>query len=189
MKIGYARVSTTGQSLEAQLALLGAVGLDKCYQEKKSGTRLAGRVELDRALDQLRTGDVLVVTRLDRLARSLPDLFGILQRVTDAGASFTCLQQGGVDTTTATGKLMVGILGAVAEFENDLRRERQAEGIAKAKESGTYRGTKKQIDRAKVAELYDKGKGMDAAAIGRALNCSRGSVWRIIAELTAGEQA
>lgn len=183
MKIGYARVSTVGQNLETQVELLQAAGVDKLYQEKKSGTTTNGRAELERALDQLRAGDVLVVTRLDRLARSLGDLFGILERITKAGAAFTCLQQGGVDTTTATGKLMVGILGAVAEFENDLRRERQADGIAKAKQAGVYRGKSPTLPRDRLVEL--RAKGIGPAAIARELGCSRSSVYRMIDELEA----
>ena len=181
MKIGYARVSTVGQNLETQLELLEAAGVDKLYQEKKSGTTTNGRAELERALDQLRKGDVLVVTRLDRLARSLPDLFGIIRKIIDAGASFTCLQQGGVDTTTATGKLMVGILGAVAEFENDLRAERQADGIAKAKQAGKYRGKPASLPRDRVVEL--RANGIGPAAIARELGCSRSSVYRMIDEI------
>lgn len=177
MKIGYARVSTVGQSLEAQLEQLA--GVDKLYQEKKSGTSTKGRAELERALDQLRAGDVLVVTRLDRLARSIVDLFGILERITAAGATFTCLQQGGVDTNTSTGKLMVGILGAVAEFENDLRRERQLDGIARARAEGKYRGAKPTIDRDQVLELR---KTLGPAAIAKQLGCSRSSVYRVLEE-------
>jgi len=179
MKIGYARVSTVGQNLEAQLELL--VGCDKIYQEKRSGTTTNGRDELERAIDQLRAGDVLVVTRLDRLARSLSDLFGILQRITDAGAAFTCLQQGGVDTSTSTGKLMVGILGAVAEFETDLRKERQLEGIRKAHANGTYKGGKKRVDRRLLAQL--RTAGQRPHEIVKAMGITRATYYRIAKEL------
>src|SRR5687767_6345034 len=122
MLIGYARVSSTGQSLDVQTDALTAAGCEKIYAEKKSGRSAADRTELARALDQLRHGDTFVVTRLDRLARSVADLHRLIEQIATAGAAFRCLQQGGVDTATSTGKLMLAILGAVAEFENDIRR-------------------------------------------------------------------
>ena len=140
MLIGYARVSSTGQSLETQIDALGAAGCEKIYAEKRSGRSATDRAELNKALDQMRSGDTLIVTRLDRLARSLSDLFHMVEKMIGEGVAFRCLQQGGVDTSTSTGKLMLGILGAVAEFENDIRRERQQDGIVKAKMEGRYNG-------------------------------------------------
>jgi DNA invertase Pin-like site-specific DNA recombinase len=140
MIIGYARVSSTGQSLDIQIEAPTAADCEKIYSEKRSGRTAVDRPELTRALDQLRAGDQLVVTRLDRLARSVGDLHRLVDQVNATEATFRCLQQGGVDTTTSTGKLMLAILGAVAEFENDIRRERQRDGIEKAKERGIYRG-------------------------------------------------
>ncbi len=176
MKIGYARVSSSGQSLEIQIEALKAAGCEKIYEEKESGGSTARRHQLEKALDQLREGDELVTTKLDRLARSLQDLLGILQRVTAAGASFACLQQGGVDVTTSTGRLMLGILGSIAEFERELIRERQAEGIAKAKQRGAYRGKARKLDPAKVVAAY-KEHGDNAW---KELGCSRASVYRIV---------
>lgn len=178
MKIGYARVSSSGQSLETQLEALEAAGCTKIYREKESGGSTVKRHELERALEDLRDGDELVVTRLDRLARSVPDLYAIVQRIAAAGASFSCLQQGAVDTSSPTGKLMLGILGVIAEFERDLIRERQVEGIAKAKARGAYRGCKSTIDPERVAAAVREHGGATAAA--RALGIGRASVYRIL---------
>lgn len=183
MLIGYARVSSTGQSLDLQREALTAAGCEKIYAEKRSGRTAKDRPELARALDQLRPGDRLIVTRLDRLARSVRDLHQIIGQISESGAGFQCLQQGGVDTNTSTGKLMLAILGAVAEFENDIRRERQREGIEKAKERGVYRGRPATIDVRDVANLVAEGWG--PTAIGRKLSISRASVYRY--KLALGE--
>ena len=184
MKIGYARVSSTGQSLDVQLEQLTAAGCEKIYQEKKSGRSTAERIELGRAIDDCRRGDVLVVTRLDRLARSVPDLYAIVAELTDTGAGFQCLQQGAIDTTTPTGKLMFGVLGAVAEFENDLRKERQREGIEKAKRAGVYRGRKPSIDRDQVLEAIKARLAQGAGIFGliEELGISRTHLYRIAGE-------
>jgi DNA invertase Pin-like site-specific DNA recombinase len=179
MKIGYARVSSTGQSLELQLEALQAAGCEKIYSEKESGRSLERRTELERAIDDLRAGDELIVTRLDRLARSVADLYGLLQKITTRRAGFICLQQSGVDVTSSTGKLLLGILGVVAEFENDLRRERQREGIEKAKAAGVYRGKQASIDPAKVLAAYAE---LGAAEAARKLGIARSSVYRVIGE-------
>jgi DNA invertase Pin-like site-specific DNA recombinase len=184
MKIGYARVSSSGQSLEIQLEALKAAGCGKIYREKESARSTTNRLELERALQDLRPGDELAVTRLDRLARSVADLYAIVQRIDQAGGSFTCLHQAGIETSSATGKLMLGVLGVVAEFENDLRRERQREGIAKAKARGAYRGAKSRIDPAKVRAAVAEHGG--AAAAARALGIGRASVYRLCPELGAG---
>lgn len=178
MKIGYARVSTAEQSLDGQLASLTAAGCSKVYQEKESGGSTTRRAELDKALDQLREGDELLVTRLDRLARSVPDLYRILQRIHDAGAGLLCVQQSGVDTTTPTGRLLLGMLGVIAEFERDLIKDRQRDGIARAKQRGAYRGRKAQLDPAKVRAAYEQHGSYGAAA--KALGCSKSSVERIV---------
>lgn len=176
MLVGYARVSSSGQSLDLQIEALEAAGCEKIYSEKASGGSTNGRTQLDRALDQLREGDTLVVTRLDRLARSVTDLHQLISRLQEDKVSFRCLQQGGVDTSTSTGKLMLAILGAVAEFENDIRRERQRDGIERAKERGVYRGRKPKIDRQSIRNL--KASGLGPAAIARQLGISRASVYR-----------
>jgi DNA invertase Pin-like site-specific DNA recombinase len=187
MKIGYARVSSSGQSLELQLEALDAAGCEKIYREKESGRSQQRRGELERAIDDLRPGDELVVTRLDRLARSIVDLYDILQRVAGKGASFLCLQQPGANTDTPTGKLLLGILGLVAEFENDLRRERQLEGIARAREEGKYRGGHKRIDETKVLAAYKEHGSYGKAA--KAAGCSKAHVGRIVAAAAEAEAA
>lgn len=179
MKIGYARVSTAEQSLELQLASLAAAGCDRFYQEKQSGGSTDGRAELEKALDALREGDQLVVTRLDRLARSVPDLYAILQRIDRAGAALVCVQQSGVDPTTPTGKMFLGILGVIAEFERELIKERQAEGIARAREKGTYRrcGRKPRLAPDRVVEAFKAHGGSGAA---KALGCNRATIYKIV---------
>jgi DNA invertase Pin-like site-specific DNA recombinase len=187
MKIGYARVSTADQSLDTQLAALTAAGCERLFEEKVSGASTNGREQLEAALSVLREGDVLVVTRLDRLARSVPDLYGILGRLTAAGATFECIQQAGVSTTSATGKLMLAMLGAIAEFERELIHDRQREGIARRKEAGGYLGVgrKPEVNRERVLELHRY--GMSATKIAKVIrketgSGSRTSVYRILAE-------
>lgn len=174
--VGYARVSSVGQSLEIQQAALAEAGCDKVFAETQSGLTASNRHKLQDALDYVRDGDTFVVTRLDRLARSVSDLFGIIERLQQKGVAFRCLQQGGVDTDSSTGRLMLTILGAVAAFEADIRKERQMEGIAKAKAAGVYRGRKPSIDGAEVRRLH--ADGMRPAEIARKLRIGRASVYR-----------
>src|ERR1700757_335006 len=159
--IGYARVSTTDQNLEVQEAALRAAGCNLIRSEKKSGTTTTGREELRTVLDFLRAGDVLLVTRIDRLARSIGDLQDIVRTVKTRGASLRATEQP-IDTSTAAGKCFLDMLGVFAEFETNLRRERQLEGIAEAKARGVYRGRKPKIDAAKIKEM--KGAGMGPSA-------------------------
>lgn len=165
--IGYARVSTADQSLDVQTDQLKGAGCEKVFAEKRSGASTTGRVELEAALNYCREGDVFVVTRLDRVARSVVDLRGIVDRLQAKGVGFRALQQGAIDTTTSEGRLMLSILGSFAEFELDIRKERQREGIEKAKAEGKYNGTKPRLDPAEVRKLRDKGMG--AAEIAREL--------------------
>ena len=137
--IGYARVSTTDQNLDLQENALRAAGCDVVRSEKRSGTTTAGRDELRTVLDFLRKGDVLTVTRIDRLARSIGDLQDIVRTVRTKGAALKATEQP-IDTSTAAGKCFLDMLGVFAEFETNLRRERQLEGIAKAKAAGVYKG-------------------------------------------------
>ena len=174
--VGYARVSSVGQSLEIQEAALSDAGCEKIFAEKRSGLTAKGRQKLDDALGYVREGDTFIVTRLDRLARSVGDLFDIIGRLQGKGVAFRCLQQGGVDTDSSTGRLMLAILGAVAAFEADIRKERQLEGIAKAKAAGVYRRRKPSIDGEKVRELHKQ--GMRPADIARELKIGRASVYR-----------
>lgn len=178
MQVGYARVSSTGQSLDLQLEALGGAGCEKVFAEKVSGRSTKDRDELAMALEFVRDGDVLVVTRLDRLARSVSDLHFIIEKLAAKGVAFRCISQGGVDTDTSTGRLMLAVLGAVAQFENDIRRERQLEGIAKAKADGKYRGRTPTIDPAQIIEMRNAGVG--ASQIARELKIGRASVYRVL---------
>jgi len=177
MIVGYARVSTSDQNLEVQLYELEAHGCERIFTDKATGTNTA-RSGLTEMLDFVRDGDTLVVVRLDRFARSLSDLYTMLDRLTRQGVAFHCLRQS-IDTSTSTGKLTLAILGAVAEFENDLRRERQREGIARAKERGAYKGRKRTVDNGEIRRLLDD--GMKPARIAEALGISRTSVYRALA--------
>ena len=137
--IGYARVSTYGQSLSAQLEQLKAAGCTRIYQEKATGAR-ADRRELQKMLKHLSAGKVLVVTRIDRLARSTFDLFSIVKQIEDAGARFRSLAEPWADTGTSTGRLMLAVLGGLADVERDLIRTRTAEGRSQAKARGQHMG-------------------------------------------------
>ena len=175
--IGYARVSTIDQNLEIQEHALRDAGCDTIRSEKRSGTTTAGRDELRTVLDFLRTGDVLMVTRIDRLARSIGDLQDIVRAVKARGASLKATEQP-IDTSTAAGKCFLDMLGVFAEFETNLRRERQLEGIANAKERGVYKGRKASIDPAKIKQM--KADGMGPSAIAKALKIGRASVYRAL---------
>ena len=155
-KIGYARVSTAEQGLDVQEAALKAAGCTVIRAEKRSGTSTEGRAELKTVLDFLRPGDELVVTRIDRLARSIGDLQDIVRDIRTKGASLKATEQP-IDTGTAAGKAFLDMLGVFAEFETNLRRERQLEGIAAAKAAGVYKGRPATIDAAKVAALKAAG--------------------------------
>jgi DNA invertase Pin-like site-specific DNA recombinase len=176
MLVGYARVSSLGQSLEVQEAALREAGCEKLFAEKRSGTTRQGREALQEALEFVREGDVLLVTRLDRLARSMGDLQGIIEELNRKGVGFRCLQQGAVDTTSSMGRLVLNMLAAIAEFETDLRKERQREGIDKAKAAGIYKGRPVSIERDKVLAL--QAQGMGATDIAKQLGIGRASVYR-----------
>jgi DNA invertase Pin-like site-specific DNA recombinase len=137
MMLGYARVSSTDQSLDLQLAALRAAGCARVFSEKRSATTLSSRTALEECILAASPGDIIVCVRLDRLARSTLDLLNLLKRLEAASVGFRCLTQP-VDTTTAMGRMVLTMLGAVAEFENDLRRERQLAGIVRAKSTGRY---------------------------------------------------
>src|SRR6204780_1795918 len=156
--IGYARVSTVDQNLEIQEAALKTAGCEVIRSEKRSGTTTKGRTELQTVLEFLRKGDVLMVTRIDRLARSIGDLQDIVRAVRAKGASLKAIEQP-IDTGTVAGKCFLDMLGVFAEFETNLRRERQMEGIAKAKAAGVYKGRPASIDTGRVRELKDEGLG------------------------------
>ena len=179
MLVGYARVSTVGQSLEVQEEQLRAAGCERIYAEKRSGKSLEERVKLAEALAYVREGDTLVVTRLDRLARSMIDLRQTVDGLAAKGVTFRCLQQGAIDTTRSDGKLLLNILASFAEFEMDIRRERQKDGIEKAKANGVYKGRPPKLDGSKIVELHREGMG--PSDIARRLGISRATVYRAIA--------
>lgn len=155
--IGYARVSATDQDLALQIAALQMSGCDIVRSEKASGTTRAGRGELATILDFIREGDTLVVTRVDRLARSVGDLQDIVRILKLKGASLKATEQH-IDTSTAAGKAFLDMLGVFAEFETNLRRERQMEGIAKAKAAGVYkRKRKNSVEPEAVRKLAGEG--------------------------------
>jgi len=178
-RVGYARVSTSDQDLSTQVARLKAAGCEIIRSEKVTGTTRYGRGELSSVIEFMRRGDELVVTRIDRLARSIGDLQDIVRELKRKGAFLRAADQP-IDTSTAAGKAFLDMLGVFAEFETNLRRERQAEGIAKAKADGVYRGGKRRIDRGAVFKLRDDGKG--PTEIADALGISRMHVYRILHE-------
>jgi DNA invertase Pin-like site-specific DNA recombinase len=147
-----------------------------------TGTKLTGRTELQTLLDFIRKGDTVVVTRIDRLARSIGDLAAIVREIESKGAALKATEQP-IDTSTAAGKAFLGMLGVFAEFETNIRKERQLEGIAKAKAEGVYKGRKPSIDRAELRRLQSKGLG--ATEIAKRLGIARASVYRLLEAVAA----
>lgn len=174
---GYARVSTSDQDLTVQEEALRNAGCDVIRKEKVSGTSRNGRAELETLLQFLRAGDTLMVTRIDRLARSIGDLQDIVRELRAKGVSLKATEQP-IDTSTAAGKAFLDMLGVFAEFETNIRRERQLEGIAKAKAEGVYKGRKPSIDAEAVTAL--KAQGVGASEIAKRLGIGRASVYRIL---------
>lgn len=175
---GYARVSTADQDLSIQLAALKDAGCSIIRREKASGTKMDGRPELETLLQFLRKGDELVVTRIDRLARSMRDLQNIVHTLKERGVSLRATEQP-IDTGSAAGKAFLDMLGVFAEFETNLRRERQLEGINAAKANGVYKGRKPSIDAAEIMRLHNEEK-LGPTDIARQLGIGRTSVYRLI---------
>jgi DNA invertase Pin-like site-specific DNA recombinase len=176
---GYARVSTHGQTLEAQLEQLRAAGCRKVYREKASGAR-ADRRQLQRLLKALARDDTVIVTRIDRLARSTFDLFAIIQCIVDSGADFRSLAEPWADTSTSTGRLMIAILGGLADVERDLIRTRTTEGRARAKARGVKLGPKFKLTPAERKEaLARRAAGEASTAIGRSYKVSHTTILRL----------
>lgn len=179
MKVGYARTSTLDQEagFEAQLRELKKIGCEKFFNEQVSS--VGEREQLNGALDFIREGDTLVVTKLDRLARSTAHLVKITDTLEAKGACLHILDLG-IDTSTPTGKLMLTMLGAIAQFEREIMLERQREGIAKAKAEGKYKG-RKPTARAKANEVMQlKNAGVGPTEIAKRLKIGRASVYRIL---------
>jgi DNA invertase Pin-like site-specific DNA recombinase len=179
MIYGYARVSTDGQSLEAQQAALKVAGCERVYSEKESGAKLDRRA-LAAALRQLGPGDTLLVTRLDRLARSTRDLLNTLAQIADAGASFKSLSDTWADTTTPHGRLMLTVLGGLAEFERSLILARTSEGRKRAMANGVRFGRKPKLTKHQIAEaLARREAGESLTEIGRSYNVSHSTISRL----------
>lgn len=179
MIYGYARVSTSDQSTEVQEEALRAAGAENIRSEKASGTSRRGRSELALLMEFLRPGDTLMVTRVDRLARSISDLSGIVVALGEMGVSLKATEQP-IDTGTPTGRAFLQMLGVFAEFETAIRAERQAEGIARAKKRGVYRGRPADFNMIeKVLNL--KREGLGATEIAAQIGISRTHVYRVLA--------
>ena len=176
---GYARVSTDGQTLDAQIAQLKAAGAEKVFREKLSGAR-ANRPELARLMRSLASGDVVLVTRLDRLARSTRDLLNTLAAVAEKGAGFRSLNDIWADTTTSHGRLMLTVLGGLAEFERELIRARTGEGRQRAKARGVRLGRKPKLTAHQIQEaLARREAGEPLTEIARSYAVSHSTISRL----------
>jgi DNA invertase Pin-like site-specific DNA recombinase len=176
---GYARVSTDGQTLDAQIAVLKAAGAERVFSEKQSGAK-TDRAALGRAMACLSAGDVLVVTRLDRLARSTRDLLNVLATVAERGAGFRSLGDPWADTTTPHGRLMLTVLGGLAEFERSLILTRTGEGRARAMARGVRFGRKPKLTAHQIAEARARREAGEALSdIGRSFNVSHSTISRL----------
>ena len=179
MIVGYARVSTDGQSLEAQHTALTAAGADRVFAEKQSGIK-TDRAALARCLRGLEAGDVLLVTKLDRLARSTRDLFNTLAAIAERGASFKSLGDPWADTTTPHGKLMITVLGGLAEFERHLILARTNEGRERAKARGVRFGRKLKLTKHQQQEaLSRRAAGEALTEIARTFEVSHSTISRL----------
>jgi DNA invertase Pin-like site-specific DNA recombinase len=179
MIIGYARVSSESQTLDAQQSALKAAGAERIFAEKISGI-VTDRRQLAKAIAALSSGDVLLVTRLDRLARSTRDLLNVLATVADRGAGFRSLADTWADTTTAHGRLMLTILGGLAEFERELIKARTADGRKRAQERGVRFGRKPKLSQFQAAEaLSRRANGEPLADIGRSYGVSHSTISRL----------
>lgn len=176
-RIGYARVSTLDQDLEVQEARLKAEGCAIIRSEKVSGASRDGRTELATIIEFLRPGDELVVTRLDRLGRDTRDILNLIHECDQRGAFVTVLDPH-VSTRGEMGQLVLTVLGMVAQMERRFIKERQREGIQRAKAEGVYKGGKQRLDRSRIMALHESGIGV--TAIAKAVGCSRMQVYRIL---------
>jgi DNA invertase Pin-like site-specific DNA recombinase len=182
--LGYARVSTYGQTLDAQLEQLKAAGCAKVYREKATGARMERR-ELQRLLKAIQPGNVVTVTRIDRLARSTFDLFSIVKRIVDAGGQFRSLAEPWADSSTSTGRLMLAVLGGLADVERDLIRTRTAEGRSRATARGQHMGRPPALtaqQQAEARQRRDDGAGLKELA--DSYNVSMATISRLKAERT-----
>jgi len=179
--VGYARVSTGQQDYQTQLDRLKAAGATKVFSEKRSGLD-GGRLQLAECMRYVREGDTLLVTKLDRLARSTADLYKIVTDLNDRGVGFKVLDDAAVDTTSRTGKLVMGILALIAEFETEIRRERQMEGIARAKAEGRMGGRPKLVTEKVEAEIRKlRAEGISIRKIAAEIGFSKATVQKVLA--------
>ncbi len=177
--LGYARVSTYGQTLDAQLDQLRKAGCTKIYREKVTGAR-ADRPELLKLLKAVSSGDVVTVTRIDRLARSTFDLFAIVKQIVDAKGQFRSLAEPWADTTTSTGRLMIAVLGGLADVERDLIRTRTAEGRSRAKARGQHMGRPPKHTPRQQAEARQRGsEGATLKELARTYNVGKSTISRL----------
>ena len=177
--VGYARVSTLDQDFTTQKDRLKSVGCKKIFSEKKSGVSQKGRTALDDCEEYLREGDTLVITKIDRLARSARDLHNIVHSLESKGIALKVVDQN-IDTSTPTGKAFLGMLATFAEFETNIRKERQLEGIARAKEKGKYKGRKATAQDKKPDMLKLLETGMTKPKIAKELGVSVASVYNVL---------
>jgi DNA invertase Pin-like site-specific DNA recombinase len=178
-KVGYARVSTIGQSLDLQLSRLTEYGCDEIFKDKHTGTT-ADRPALKACRQYLRKGDSLIITKLDRLARSTFHLTQIAEEVKKKGVDLVVLDQN-IDTSTPTGKLLFNMLASIAEFETEIRKERQMEGINKAKEKGVQFGRRPNLTEEQVLALRkERQKGIKITELMKRYSLSKASVYRLL---------
>ncbi len=182
MKLGYARVSTDDQATAAQLDALRAAGCERVFEERASGGRW-DRPELQRMIDQIREGDVIVVWKLDRLSRSLKDLLAFMEKIDAAGAGFQSLTEA-IDTTTPAGRMMMQMVGVFAEFEREIIRERTRAGLERARKKGRHPGRKPKLSteqRQEIRDLVNSGKRTEAEAA-RLFGVHRSTINRLMRE-------
>lgn len=182
MLIGYARTSTTDQKagLAAQLRELAQVPCEKVFQEEVSSLDKDGREQFAAALEFIREGDILVVTKLDRLARSVKHLLEITEALEAKGASLRIIGLG-IDTATPNGRLMLNLLGSIAQFEREIMLERQREGIAKAKSDGKYKGRKPTADeKVKMIKRLVEVDGLSASEAAKRAGVARATAYRVL---------
>ena len=181
MRYGYARVSSKAQDHAAQIEALKAAGCEQIYSEKMSAKSTDGRREFEKLMKALTPGDTVVVTKLDRLARSSRDLHNIIHELDGLGCGFVSLREGWCDTTTSAGRLMMTIMGGIAEFERELIRSRCEEGIARAKRKGTQFGRPTRLDdgeKRKIVERYADGQTIEQLA--EEYECGVATIWRAL---------
>lgn len=182
MLVGYARASTLDQkaSIEGQVRELKALNCERVFAEHVSSVDVMAREQLAAALDFIREGDTLVVTKLDRLARSTAHLMELIKVIEGKKAALHILDLN-IDTGKATGRMMLTVVSAIAQFEREIMLERQREGIERARREGKYKGRPSEIDPAAIKQLMEEGKG--ATAISKELGIARSSVYRVVKEL------